>query len=467
MIRLSLEDEKKIISDEENAANIENLKEILPYFHIEEETKERLVEILDGRNEKIDLFFELNNQRRAFYKVDDLSGKDQAFKYFSTCLENNYDNIVKWSDRLIAKKIYGKNEVFKNGYFEHGKQRVKLFKWCLKSGLMSKDELDLLNTKRTAKSKITLCISRNPIDFLMCSTGSNFSSCISLESGYDAGYYMCLPSLVTDTSRIIIMAIDTTKKRTYNIKGKNFSYIPVLARSWGYLNTRSKRVFVDKPYPTAIYNLKKLVSDKYQTNKKSFVGSPFPIPRSTGFIGRKKEEKYIPYLDYIGLEVLGDGMCRYNTKNGGGGQFNFNISRFSDVTDDILSLQYNEGGVCDGCGKNFLSWSMEYIHRSGNFCPACAEEKTFICEHCGDRHSVENLIKHENTKYCPTCHSHLFTKCCVCGEILAYTEMRDVTICNKCFNEHYSGCTKCGRIRPNDEITDGLCRECRGLYSAT
>lgn len=88
--------------------------------------------------------------------------------------------------------------------------------------------------------KLYLVLSLNFMDWFLCSTGEGWSSCLSLESDYEGGYWHGLPGLIGDKNRALLYITDGKQKEYNGIKIDRF-----ICRSW-VLTVRKK--IEDKKY---------------------------------------------------------------------------------------------------------------------------------------------------------------------------------------------------------------------------
>ncbi len=120
---------------------------------------------------------------------------------------------------------------------------------------------------------------------------------------------------------------------------------------------------------------------------------------------------------------------------------------------------------------------MEFV--DGHFyCENCLEEGTFICEHCGERHSEQfrmTVYCSDGTAeyWCADCGANDAHHCFECGNWFAGSDQMHYTsdgneVCESCFDTYYDECHSCGRIyRIDDMLFDDddynyYCEDCWG-----
>lgn len=86
--------------------------------------------------------------------------------------------------------------------------------------------------KLPKKSGMQIVFSRNFADWMMCSTGEKWTSCLSLESDYQACFWSGIPGLLGDPNRIMIYITDGNKKTFEGIEVDK-----MISRAWGVYST--------------------------------------------------------------------------------------------------------------------------------------------------------------------------------------------------------------------------------------
>lgn len=103
-------------------------------------------------------------------------------------------------------------------------------------------------------------------------------------------------------------------------------------------------------------------------------------------------------------------------------------------------------------------------------------EKTFVCDHCGETHPIEQSVVVQGDLLCQRCMNSETIICSRCGEIL-YRDSNagdeDTPLCSPCFDRYYTACERCGvTIRQEDAHYDDedddedtpYCYDCHSRY---
>lgn len=94
-------------------------------------------------------------------------------------------------------------------------------------------------------------------------------------------------------------------------------------------------------------------------------------------------------------------------------------------------------------------------------------QELYICDHCGDRHPLEEMIAVSDDYLCQSCADELTVLCDECGRRI-YTEDdagdSNHTLCQDCCDRYYTFCDHCGVMLHNEQIyhsdDDELCEDC-------
>lgn len=139
--------------------------------------------------------------------------------------------------------------------------------------------------------------------------------------------------------------------------------------------------------------------------------------------------------------------------------------------------------ICDHCGERHLVQYAVGVHTEDyntdteTWCADCADRDAFECEHCGEWFT--NDCEHFDVDGETWCGECVESDACWCDECCSYhepdrgvyIERYDRWVCEDCLNESYSRCSHCDEfVRDNDlyEVRGGdyVCRDCRdGWYS--
>lgn len=100
--------------------------------------------------------------------------------------------------------------------------------------------------------------------------------------------------------------------------------------------------------------------------------------------------------------------------------------------------------LCDNCGQRHPS-HLKTIFRSQQLCPGCLNQTTLLCSRCGERIWAEDNSGTDSTPLCDSCYTHHYTICDRCGRLLqnneAYYESDDDdnTLCYDCYHSNSRG----------------------------
>lgn len=158
--------------------------------------------------------------------------------------------------------------------------------------------------KTPNNKKMEFVISLNPVDWVLCSTSENWSSCLSLESDYLFAYG--LPGMVGDKNRALAYITDG-KKKTFSFSSNNKIFTMevdrFLSRSWLLLarSKKTKKTFLEvvKEYPNSL-------------GIEKFVKKTFDIPILSEDSGNMKDFVSRYYIESIKFkDPLGNGDIFY------------------------------------------------------------------------------------------------------------------------------------------------------------
>jgi len=319
MKRVERKNEYSFLLPKSEKTNIENFKGILKYFYLSTETHRRVIQTLSSRtreniNSELDKLFKLNTQRRAWFELELNESNDIGYK--------RYINLLQKSAKKVEEYDLSNYNTYRLGKVKKGKQEFKLFKFLLQNEFLSKENIEKITTIRAKATKLYLCISRNPIDYLFCSTNQNFSSCMSMTNG-DNGYFLGLGGLSLDPNRFLIF-ISTGRIKRFNIQGYEFKHFGYQTRSWGLILSDNSLCIVNTyPYNKLdFYNEFKKLGYKI-TNGYDYTSSL--VSKYTFLPPRLKDHKIsLPYLDGPGYACIGQ-KVHYSGKNETYGSTRYNI----------------------------------------------------------------------------------------------------------------------------------------------
>ena len=94
-------------------------------------------------------------------------------------------------------------------------------------------------------------------------------------------------------------------------------------------------------------------------------------------------------------------------------------------------------------------------------------QELYVCDHCGERHSLEEMIAVSDDYLCQSCADELTIICEECGRRI-YTEDdagdSNHTLCQDCCDRYYTFCDHCGVMLHDEQVyhsdDDELCEDC-------
>ena len=129
----------------------------------------------------------INKNKRRLFEKEITQNIDEAYQRFLTYIKSKWYTdtpyFISYPERdeiQLTDTLNYKN--FLNNTFKYKKQSLKLFKFILKNKILSKEEINDINNYKLSNTNMYVCISRNPIDYMFCSTDQSYSSCISMTS---------------------------------------------------------------------------------------------------------------------------------------------------------------------------------------------------------------------------------------------------------------------------------------------
>jgi len=363
-MRCSHEQEMDLMYPETNRQNYKSFENILEYFFMEKKFENATIRNLSNHKRSykenyLDKFFQLNSQRRVFYEIEIAADEDIAYIRYLTIINEHKFKDDKQHNLFKQYRCGGYNTFIK-GTIIDGKQQIKLFKFLLKQGILTKENVDELNSLKK-KNRVLLCISRNPIDYLFCSTHQSYTSCISLDSEYESAYYMGLGGLSLDPNRVLLFTT-TGALRSYQIKGNTFKHFRYACRTWGIMDKKYKLLTI-KNYPSPTPNFAK------QLNKIGIKAGIYE-DKSVGLFNFEVPKFINGDIAFIDLEeMFFDGCKEHNfvkySKNGsmGGTDRSFYFTRGFEQLQDFEDLS-DECIYCGSCGdasdqRTYLLIEME------------------------------------------------------------------------------------------------------------
>lgn len=91
----------------------------------------------------------------------------------------------------------------------------------------------------------------------------------------------------------------------------------------------------------------------------------------------------------------------------------------------------------------------------------------YVCDHCGERHPLEEMIAVSGDYLCQSCADELTVLCDECGRRIYMDDDEGddcCVLCRDCIDRYYTHCARCGVLIRNGDIyrhdDDCLCRDC-------
>jgi len=100
--------------------------------------------------------------------------------------------------------------------------------------------------------------------------------------------------------------------------------------------------------------------------------------------------------------------------------------------------------LCDNCGQRHPI-HLKTVFRNQQLCPGCLEQTTLVCSRCGERIWAEDNSGTDSTPLCDPCYTHHYTVCDHCGRLLQNSEAYyksdddDNTLCYDCYHSNSRG----------------------------
>ena len=459
--RLSLKEEYDLMHPVMNTANIKKFcHKLLPYFFYDSSTNKRIHNrLLENKSTKDEMFLDnllsLNNQYRAWYKIYTNPEIDSGYKYYKRIIGSVFSEVT---DKIKSKFNLSVSEVFlklldynnyKNNKIEINKNEYKLIKFIQSNRLLSNDTIkEVLRKRSISEDYYLVCISRNPIDYLVVSTNQSFKSCLSLIKGGGESFYIGLGGLCLDSNRFMtFITTPATSVQNFKIKEANIKHFRYISRTWGLIGTNiennKETIITLREYPdrNPLYNI---VLDKIKDTTNIHT-SRFDVGDNNPFDFRSKFEFKLPthkdykksmiYLDYVGMEHLNNKKSIYDTRGECGNQTRYYVSTSFDKLDEYDDL-FTEKYYCHHCKTKTSSNDTRFI---GDFClcKSCFNKIASKCPCCEDWH----FVKKYSRKYNISSHILKFKY------DIVYKNSRINTICSRCINKAYFvRCTKCKKF---------------------
>ncbi len=96
---------------------------------------------------------------------------------------------------------------------------------------------------------------------------------------------------------------------------------------------------------------------------------------------------------------------------------------------------------CASCGNGLHEYEYR-LFEDDYYCEDCLEERTFVCDRCGERFSTDDDEGDGNTQICQRCYEYHYTNCDRCGRIISTDDAYydddddDNRYCYSCYENH-------------------------------
>jgi len=378
-----------------------------------------------------------------------------TFKLIFKQFYNNHD--ISYSDYAKNKFMIGKNEVklfkyMKKWYTDREKTVIDEFlhkAYYTLSGVnfIDRENFDVIfkraseyiGTQKLPDKSMKIVVSFNFADWFMVSTGETWSSCLNVQSDYEACYWTGLPGLITDPNRSLIYLTDGKSKSYRKITVDRF-----ISRTWGLLN-HNNVLFPVRHYPSKIINNETLAKvfphEVYQYSIEE--------SRNNGFCKGKH-----PYKDIItnqkgdGIYIYQDGTCfdaegpEIHIVSGHSGYHRLTPCNGKWIEEEDTLYDFTDG--LDGL-----------ISRGCDI--ASVPDHSCHCYNCGDAQNEDDMFWADDRMYCESCFNDKFSYCTTCGDVVSNEDVfygtDDEPYCARHFERLFSVCENCGETVSNDEAT--------------
>uniref|UniRef100_A0A6H1ZQY2 LIM zinc-binding domain-containing protein n=1 Tax=viral metagenome TaxID=1070528 RepID=A0A6H1ZQY2_9ZZZZ len=489
--RLTNSEEYCLMSPTINRSNLKKFEEkVLPYFFYNDESNRRIRNRLknhidDENNTCLDNLLKLNAQKRAFYLLEESEGTDEVYRYYCNRIlhenkELDLPKEVKFKDLLDYN-------VFKSNKIKIGKQTYKLFKYIIDNKILREDVIKLITTSKTKNKSTYLCLSRNVIDYIFCSTNQSFTSCVSLEkSGKMEG--LGLAGLSVDPNRFMCFTTQGLPRK-YILRDQELDHFLYISRWWNLLGKR------DYIYPIRAFG--NIITDTREIIKSLKLkvfndeNKPFISKFSFDPIRYQNDDHSMIYLDSIGIKFNKSKEIFYSNIEGSTGSHNnfnsdwrFNqIENFEQLAEERYYCESCEDGLnedtaffvegtdliyCEQCYSSRYATCqncdnevcMDDSYRSPNdsiLCESCFYDRYFVCDECNGSFDIDNRYETPNGEIvCEDCFYDRYFVCDECNESFDICEgvkdERDTLFCPSCYEELFKMCTNCDSETHIDEI---------------
>lgn len=341
-------------------------------------------------------------------------------------------------------------------------------------------------SKKSAK-KLQFVISFNPMDWLLSSTGEDWSSCFNINN-QSGGYQYCLglPFLAGDKNRMLLYISDGSTKESCGIEAHHYQ-----TRTWCLLD-RSGSFNIVKWYPNDTVGVKPVNSitgynnfkDRdYFTHSKYSIdilstkkGAVIGVYSDMGRLVEENNELWIRGNGKEGQQVFTKNLIdisHSSTRNSFHISDSINVRNLGILQPGYRIPEWKKLGFhvdmifpsmkCD-CGADnkggFMFKGKKFL------CYDCYKDRVYTCGSCGNEDFINGEVYEietttgEKIKLCKDCWERRQEQICsCCGKYstnpLKNTDERGIKICRECVNAHRDGwskCDGCGKLTKHIKI---------------
>jgi len=232
------------------------------------------------------------------------------------------------------------------------------------------------------------------------------------------------------------------------------------------MNNDSARAIVwltdsGETYMDCIYSTSQFLRTKMSDYASNRGWAHFKQPGHMTVSGLNYTDGGIPYMDtFIYGEIVADTLTVSNY-----------CGRLSLQAQDGL---LESGRPCENCGDRVEEDNTCWSEDGQVYCLDCYHELFTQCNDCGYVYAAEDCfyLESEHWYLCEDCCARRLVNCAVCDRPLAggagtwrTTGGTDV-YCGDCFHNAHTICDNCDEYFKNDEIVDGKCQDCGGLFAS-
>lgn len=443
---------------------------------------QRITFDLDMSNPQIQSLFEGNDESYKMFK--------SSFRHALEELRDEYNCNIGYKEFIENKVVFKKNttkikKVFEVVYSEHNScyecdagrnfNKTECADWIVK-------KFERIGSCKKSAKKLQFVISFNPMDWLLSSTGEDWSSCFNIDNS-GGGYQYCLglPFLCGDKNRMLLYITDGTEKECAGIKSHHYQ-----TRTWCILD-ESGTFNIVKWYPNdtvGVNPVNAITGCGNFKNKDYFRKGKYPID----VLSTEKGAVVGVYSDMGRLvEENGKLWLKGNGKDGQqlftknlidlqncGTRHSFHFSEMESLRSFGISRpgyripQWKKYGM--HLDMFFPTLSCSCGSKKGGFmfrgetylCMDCYKEKVYVCGRCGHEDYNDGEVHEVETsdgrkiKLCKSCWERRSDYICSCcgkyhtGQM--YTTDDGKKICSTCLENSangYSRCDSCGKVSKN------------------